>query len=68
MLLKALKRKGATVADFRRFVSEEMILQALPRAKIEFDKKRGQHHTEAEWLASLRKDAHIEVVRPTPKQ
>ncbi|HEX7515834.1 MAG TPA: hypothetical protein VF345_00960 [Chthoniobacterales bacterium] len=62
-LIQALKQKGATAADFRQFLAEDIIVQAfLVRVtRRATDGRRPQ--SKAEWLAGLSKRARIEMVK-----
>jgi hypothetical protein len=62
-MIRTLKNKGATLADFRRFLKEELMVQAsLVRATR--SPPHGQlPQTKEEWLANLRKGARIEMLR-----
>jgi hypothetical protein len=56
-LIETLKRGGDTMRDFRQFIAEEIILQAMRKHESE------QFRSEAEWLASLRRGAHIQILK-----
>jgi len=62
-LIEALKRKGETFADFRQFTTEEIILQAMRERETKKGKNGRAPRSEAKWLASLRKDASIQILK-----
>jgi hypothetical protein len=57
-LIEALKREGETFGDFRQFIAEEIILQAMRKRETNRSSR-----SEAEWLASLRKGARIQTLK-----
>jgi hypothetical protein len=67
-LIKALKRDNETLAHFRQFTSEEIILRAMRKHETEKKGTNGVSQTEAEWLASLRKGARIQLLANTSNQ
>ena len=60
----SLEHKGVTMADYRQFTAEEITISAM------LYQRPSQHaqSTQAEWLATLRKAAHVELLAAsTPK-
>ena len=62
-LIDALKRDGETLGDFRQFTAEEIILQAMRKRETSLSSQ-----SEAEWLASLRKGAHVQTLEKPSTQ
>jgi hypothetical protein len=58
-LQEHLRREGASVRDYRRFLAEELILTALPLQIAQ----HFQGFSRVQWIASLRKRAKIERLR-----
>jgi hypothetical protein len=61
-LIKALQRKNETLAHYRQYTSEEIILRAMRMHETEKGKNGRPPRKESEWLASLRRDAHIQML------
>lgn len=64
-LIEALKRKNETFGDFRQFITEEIILQAMRKRETQQSENGRPLRSEAEWLAALRKGAHIQILEET---
>ena len=62
-LIKALKREGETFGDYRQFTAEEIILQVMRKHET-----NPSSRSEAEWLDSLRKGAHIQTLEKPSHQ
>lgn len=54
----SLGRKGVTLVDYRQFVAEEIIIGAM----LHQDPHKHPQSKQAEWLATLRKGAHVELL------
>jgi hypothetical protein len=67
-LMEALKREGETFADFRQFIAEEVILQAMRRRETQQGKKGRPPRSEAKWLLSLRKGARIQILELSDRE
>jgi hypothetical protein len=67
-LIKALQRENETLAHFRQFTSEELILQAMRRRETQTGKNGRPPRAESEWLASLRKGSRIQMLERTSNQ
>ena len=62
-LLEALKHSRVTLADFRKFTAEELIVEAMWKRETEVGKGGRPPIPPREWLASLHKDVQIEIVK-----
>ena len=62
-LERSLQREDMTIGNYRQFLSEELMLQALP---VFIAKHSGGHDSpaaRAKWIASLREGANIKLLR-----
>jgi hypothetical protein len=62
-LIEALKRVGETMANYRQFTGEEIILKAMRKRETEMGHDGRPTISEATWLASLRKGARIQMIK-----
>jgi hypothetical protein len=62
-LVRALKDKGATFADFRHFLEEDIIVQAFSVHVTQRATDGHQPQSKTEWLAGLRKKAHVHMLK-----
>ncbi len=62
-LLAALQRMGETMDSYRKFTGEELIIKAMRKRETEVGHDGRLPIPEAEWLASLRKGAKVEMIK-----
>lgn len=62
-LERSLQRAGMTMADYRQFLAEELMLQALPAFIAKHSKDGDSPAARAKWIASLREGANIKLLR-----
>ena len=63
-LVANLKSHGETLASYRKYTAEEVILQAMLTRETKRPKNGHPPPTEAAWLASLRKGTKIRRIKP----
>jgi hypothetical protein len=62
-LERSLQRAGMTMGNYRQFVAEELMLQALPVFIARHSKDDDSPTARAKWIASLREGANIKLLR-----
>jgi hypothetical protein len=62
-LIAALQRVGETMTSYRQFTSEEIMLKAMRKRETIVGHDGRPPISEAEWLASLRKGARVEMIK-----
>jgi hypothetical protein len=63
MLERSLQRAGMTMGNYRQFLAEELMLQALPIFIARHSKDGDSPAARAKWIASLREGANIKLLR-----
>jgi hypothetical protein len=56
---ESLKRSGASIAEYKQFLAEELTLVAFPKFIAKHSKEPDSPAARAKWIASLRKSAKI---------
>ena len=60
---ESLKRSGASLADYKQFLAEEITLAAFPKFIAMQSKEPDSPAARAKWIGSLRKSAKITLLR-----
>ena len=62
-LLASLERMGESMDSYRQFTGEELIIKAMRKRETEVGHDGRSPIPEAEWLASLRKGAKVQMIK-----
>ncbi len=65
---EGLKRSGASIAEFKQFLAEELTLVAFPKFVARHSKAPDSPAARAKWIASLRKSARITSLHIAPSR
>jgi hypothetical protein len=60
---ESLKRSGASIADYKQFLAEEISLVAFPKFIAKHSKEPDSPAARAKWIESLRPNAKITLLR-----